>query len=104
MLRSVGVPDWLITYHPSEFERAALRLIGSDAERVAIAERLLETDIEGVFKDRPDSQYSRDFAAAVWNLYARHEEIQRSAVRYWTVADRLAAGRPEATPAALLTP
>ncbi|MBK8062978.1 MAG: hypothetical protein IPK29_01960 [Betaproteobacteria bacterium] len=104
MMRSVGVPDWLITYHPSEFERAALRLIGSDAERVAIAERLLETDIEGVFKDRPDSQYSRDFAAAVWNLYARHEEIQRSAVRYWTVADRLAAGRPEATPAALLTP
>ena len=90
MMRSVGLPDWLVTYHPAEFERAALRLVRNDAERVAISRYLLTKDVEAVFRDHEDNQYSVDFLRCVSLIYRRHEEIQASGRRYWSVKDRLA--------------
>jgi len=90
MMRSVGLPEWLITYHPAEFERAALRLVNNDAERVAIARFLLAKDVEGIFRDRSGNQYSLDFLRCLWTIYARHEDLRSSGKRYWSVAERAA--------------
>ena len=92
MMRSVGVPEWLITYHANEFERAAIRLIDSDLERLAVAGQLLATDIEAVFADRPGNQYSEDFLRAFWFIYQNHERVRKSTNRYWSVADRNGSG------------
>lgn len=87
-MRAVGMPEWLITHDQSEFERAALRLIESDAERLAIAHRLRDVDVDMVFSSREGNEYASDFANAVWFAYSNHEAIQRSGRRYWTVAER----------------
>jgi len=88
MMRHAGLPEWLITYHPSEFERVALRLIANDAERGAIAAQLRATDITGIFLDPTDHRHAKDFLRIFSWLYAQHEAIQASGRRYWTVQDR----------------
>ena len=88
MMRAVGMPEWLIAHDQFEFEKAALRLIENDAERTSIARKLRDIDVEMVFSDREGNEYSTDFTNAVWFAYTKHESIQQSGKRYWTVAER----------------
>lgn len=88
MMRSVGLPEWLITHSPAEFESAALRLIDNDAERVAISRMLLAKNIQEIFTDRSDNEFTKDFLRCVDLIYRNHEQIQSSGNRYWTVAER----------------
>ncbi|MBV8031130.1 MAG: hypothetical protein JO035_06445, partial [Betaproteobacteria bacterium] len=92
MMRTAGLPEWLITYHPSEYERVALRLIDQDSERCAVAEQLRSTDIEAVFLDRGNQTYADDMLEAVSWIYAQHENILASGRRYWSVDERRAFG------------
>ncbi len=87
-MRAVGMPEWLIAHDWSEFERAALRLIESDAERLAIAHRLRDVDVDMIFSSREGNEYASDFANAVWFAYLNHEAILRSGRRYWRVEER----------------
>lgn len=87
-MRAVGLPEWLITDGESEFERAALRLIESDADRLAIAHRLRDVDVDMVFGSREGNEHASDFANAAWFAYSNHEAIRRTGRRYWKVEDR----------------
>ena len=101
MMRRVGLPEWLITYHAAEYERAALRLISSDAERVGIARQLMSTDVFEHFMRVAAEVPKTEFLDVMWFIYQNHEKIQASGRRYWPVQVREDFLRqPEATPAA----
>ena len=88
MMRHAGLPEWLITYHPAEYERAALRLIDNDAERIAVARQLADTDIEKVFLDQSNHRHAEDFLRIFEWIYRDHEKIQWSGRRYWSLEQR----------------
>ncbi len=88
MMRRVGLPEWLITYHAAEYERAALRLIAGDAERVGIARQLMSTDIFGHFMQISAEVPKTEFLDVMWFIYRQHEKIQASGLRYWPVQSR----------------
>lgn len=88
MMRAAGLPEWLITYHPAEYERAALRLIHSDAERVGIARVLRTTDVAKIFFARENDPRVDDYLNLFDWIFRNHERIVGSGKRYWTVADR----------------
>ncbi|MGE0873249.1 MAG: hypothetical protein AB7O31_01120 [Burkholderiales bacterium] len=88
MMRRVGLPEWLITYHAAEYERAALRLIANDAERTGIARQLIGTDVFAHFMRVPADVPETEFLDAMWFIYRKHEKIQASGSRYWPVAAR----------------
>ena len=90
MMRAAGLPDWLVTYHPAEYERMALRLIHSDAERVAIARALEARDITKVFFARENDERVEDYLHLFDWIYRQHERIVASGKRYWTVEERRA--------------
>lgn len=88
MMRRAGLPEWLMTSDSQEYEQAALRLIGNDAERTSIAYQLEQTDIVGLFT-RADPQVPiDDFLRAMEFLYEHHESIQATGRRYWSPSDR----------------
>ncbi len=100
MMRRVGLPEWLITYHPSEYERAALRLIASDAERVGIARQLMNTDVFDHFMRVAEQVPKTEFLDVMWFIYRHHEAIRGTGRRYWPVGEReayLAATREPVT-------
>jgi len=88
MMRAMGMSDWLIAHDEAEYVRAALRLIESDADRIEIARKLRDVDVDAIFGEESGVAHSVDFANAVWFAYTNHEAIQRSGRRYWTVAER----------------
>ena len=90
MMRAAGLPEWLISYHPAEYERAALRLIHDDAERVAIADALRRTDVQSIFFSRPADERVDDYLHLFDWVYRNHEAIVASGRRYWTVEERKA--------------
>lgn len=88
MIRAAGLPESLITYHPSEFERAALRVIRSDAERVKLSRFLTAIDVDGVFRYSPGDRHSEDFLRCFLLIYRLHERIKATRKGYWKVAER----------------
>ncbi len=88
MMRGAGLPEWLITYHPAEYERMALRMIHNDAERVAIAQALRARDIAKVFFCRENDERVKDYLDLFNWIYANHERIGGTQRRYWTVDER----------------
>lgn len=88
MMRAAGLPEWLITYHPAEYERAALRLIHSDAERVGIAQLLRSTDVSKIFFARENDARVDDYLSVFDWIFRHHEKIVASGQRYWTVNAR----------------
>ncbi len=83
MMRRAGLPEWLIAYHPAEYERVALRLITQDAERVAIGRQLLELDVTKAFMQEHRAAEEKEFAQLFWDVYTKHERIQASGKRVW---------------------
>ena len=90
MMRYAGMPEWLISYHPTEFERTALRLISNHDERTAIARWLQRLDIEQLFMTERNRQDGESFLGVFNWLYLNHERIQSSNERYWTIDMRRA--------------
>lgn len=90
MMRGAGLPEWLITYHPAEYERMALRMIHNDAERVAIARALRARDVTSVFFCRESDPRVNDYLDLFQWIYRDHEKILASGKRYWTVEERRA--------------
>lgn len=88
MMRGAGLPEWLITYHPAEYERMALRMIHNDAERVAIAQALRSRDVTKVFFCRENDERVEDYLDLFNWIYKDHEKIVASGKRYWTVEER----------------
>jgi len=88
MMRAAGLPEWLITYHPAEYERMALRMIHNDAERVAIAQALRARDVAKVFFCRENDERVEDYLDLFSWIYTNHEKISRTEKRYWTVDER----------------
>lgn len=88
MMRGAGLPEWLITYHPAEYERMALRMIHNDAERVAIARALRGTDVSKIFFARENDERVDDYLDVFNWIYGEHERIVASGRRYWTVEQR----------------
>ena len=101
MMRAAGLPEWLITYHPAEYERAALRLIHSDSERVAIAQLLRATDVSKIFFAQENDPRVDDYLDLFDWIFRNHERIVAGGKRYWTVEERKAfvpAREPARTP------
>lgn len=96
MMRMAGLPEWLVTRTPAEFESAALRLIGDHAERVAVARQLAATDIEKIFMAPHAAESPDNFLHIFEWIYENHERIQQTGRRYWTIEQRRAFGRPVA--------
>ena len=88
MMRAAGLPEWLITYHPAEYERAALRLIHNDAERVGIAKILRASDPSKIFFARENDPRVDDYLDLFDWIFRYHERIVASGKRYWTVGER----------------
>lgn len=88
MMRRVGYPEWPITRGPEEYERAALRLIENDAERIGIARRLAGADVVRLFTTVPAGVPDDEFLQVMTFVYQHHEAIQASGLRYWLPEDR----------------
>jgi hypothetical protein len=88
MMRRAGMPEWLITGSAAEYERAALRLIEKDGDRVAVARQLESANILELFT-RTDPRVPPDeFLRVMAFIHDHHEAIQASGRRYWMPADR----------------
>jgi hypothetical protein len=87
MIRMAGLPESLVSYHPQEYERIALRVIESDAERLGLARQLLDSDIDARFMSASMENGNEDFLDIFSLLYAQHEKILSCGER-WLTPDR----------------
>lgn len=88
MMRRVGLPEGLITKDAMDYERAALRVIEDNAERVAVACALANADVGTLFSTIDAEVPADEFLRAVNFIYENHESIQETGHRYWTAQDR----------------
>jgi hypothetical protein len=84
MLRSLGLPDWLVAEDTEGFVSAALRLIDSDEERLTISRMMLASNLDRRFFDSDFEHHPRDFVELFWWLYRFHEEIRADGRKVWT--------------------
>lgn len=82
VMRSVGIPEWLVTHDVEEYETAALRLIQNDDERVEISDMLVRNVDQALFSDEHNA-HPDDFLDTVWWLYEHHELIQQDGRKVW---------------------
>ena len=75
MLRKAGMPEWLIAQNQEEYIAAAVRLIESDAERIALSRYLTDdADIKGKFLGEPPEHLRTAFVDAVWKIYEEQQK------------------------------
>jgi hypothetical protein len=90
LMQLMGMPDWLITPDEESYERAALRLIHDDEERVRIAEDLLRRDVDATILHHNNNPLPREFLDALSWLYGHHEAIRQDGRHVWRWEDRQA--------------
>jgi len=82
----VGLPDYCLASTVEEYIEGVVHLVENDSERVALAQKILDTDLEKIFFS--EGEGSDDFGIAVNWVYRNHEEIQKRKKKCWKVADR----------------
>lgn len=92
MGRLAGLPEYCLTTTEEEYVDGVLRLVENDAERVAVSEKLLATDLQTLFFN---TEVSSDFCDAVKWIYENHEQIQEKDKKCWSIEDRNLVGQPE---------
>jgi hypothetical protein len=80
-----GLPEYCLADNKEEYVDGVLQLVNNDAERVAVSEKLLETDLETLFYN---TEVSSDFCAAIGWIYENHELIQKENRKCWSIEDR----------------
>ncbi len=88
MLRTIGVPAWLIADTISEYVDAAVRLIDDSSERSAICRSMLNTDLDSLLLDAHGRGVEGDFVNLFGWLYNNHELIVADGRKVWTIDAR----------------
>jgi len=88
LTRLIGQPDWLAAKTPADFEAAALRLIGDDETRVAVARAILAADPRRAIFAEPSDFHPGDYLDLFTWIYRNHEMIGASGRKVWTWEDR----------------
>jgi hypothetical protein len=73
LLRRLGLADGVVAADEDAYVAAALRLIGSDAERLARSRAALAADVDGVLFGDAASPLRHEVADLLWALYAERE-------------------------------
>ena len=73
VMQTAGLPEWLVTNSEEEYIDAASRLIREDETRLAIAQQLIDTDLEKQFAEEHQT-YAGDFVKTMWSIYEREAE------------------------------
>ena len=88
LLRRLGMPEWLIAQDEEAYIAAALRVIDSDAERLALSRQALALEIDRVLFGDASTPLRRDVVDAAWWIYQNHEAIKASGRKVFRAADR----------------
>ncbi|MCA3278048.1 MAG: hypothetical protein ING10_02145 [Roseomonas sp.] len=89
LLRRLGMPEWLIAQDEEAYVAAALRLIDSDAERVALSRRVVGLDLDRTLFGDATTPLGNDVLDAMWWVYQNHEAIKASGQKVFRAADRV---------------
>jgi hypothetical protein len=88
LLRRVGMPEWLIVQNEDDYIATALRLIGNDAERVALSRQALALDLDRTLFGDATTPLGHDVVDAMWWVYQNHEANKASGRKVFRAADR----------------
>jgi hypothetical protein len=83
IVRLFGLPEWVITHSEEEYEKAALRLINDDEERLSLSYSLIARDpMEVIAGER--LAFGTHFVSTVQFMYEHHEAIQEQGAKIIT--------------------